>query len=499
MINKQNYKILHLEDLPTDAGLAEREISKVLENYTLKVVETEEDFRLALDKFNPDIVISDFKLPSFDGMSALKIVLEKKPTVPVIILTGSMNEDTAVECIKAGAMDYVIKEHIKRLGPAILNALEQKKIKHENNIALQQIKLLGTSIEKSPVSVVVTNSKGELEYVNPKFNELTGYSAEEVLGKNMSILKSGKHSKEFYSKMWEAILTGEDWKGEIINRRKSGKLYWESMAISSILDENGEISHFIGIKEDISEKKNILKELTDAKNKAEESERLKTAFLHNISHEIRTPMNSIVGFTSLLNEPDLTPELQNQYVNIITHSSDQLLSIISDIISIATIEAGQAKINKTEFNINGILRLLHDQFLLQAEEKGISFDCVSCLTNEELFIVTDEIKLTQILSNLISNALKFTNKGSILLGYKLKNNELEFFIKDTGIGIPLDMFAEIFDRFRQMENTRSLQFGGSGLGLSISKAYVELLGGKMWLKSEINKGSTFFFTIPKLN
>jgi DNA-binding NtrC family response regulator len=181
------YRILHVEDLKSDADLAEREISKVLNNYSLIVVETESDFITSLGKFNPHLVISDFMLPSFDGMRALKIVLEKSPDTPVIMLTGSMNEDTAVDCIKSGAADYVIKEHIKRLGAAILNALQQKEIKIEKKKALDHIKLLSKSIAKSAVGIVITDSSGNLEYVNPKFTEITGYTENEVYGKKYAL------------------------------------------------------------------------------------------------------------------------------------------------------------------------------------------------------------------------------------------------------------------------------------------------------------------------
>ncbi len=238
------------------------------------------------------------------------------------------------------------------------------------------------------------------------------------------------------------------------------------------------------------------RELVIAKDKAEESDHLKTAFLHNISHEIRTPLNSIMGFTEFMSNPDLAPEKRKHFAEIVQRSSCQLLSVISDIVSIATIEAGQVRIAEKENNLNSTLRLLHEQFLQKAQEQNVSLNLNHLLPDNDAKIITDETKLVQVLTNLIGNALKFTQQGYVNFGYRLKDNELEFFVEDTGIGIPPEMHHEIFERFRQVETTTTRQFGGSGLGLSISKAYVELMGGKMWLISEPGKGSAFYFTIP---
>lgn len=232
-----------------------------------------------------------------------------------------------------------------------------------------------------------------------------------------------------------------------------------------------------------------------AKEKAEESDQLKTAFLHNISHEIRTPMNSIVGFSEFINEPNLRSQKRKEFTKIIVKSSNQLLSIISDIVNIATIEAGQAKVSEKEVDLNTTLRLLQAQFIPQANEKNIDIKLTHLLPDNEVRILSDETKLIQILTNLIGNALKFTRKGVINFGYKKCGNELEFFVQDSGIGIPPEMHEEIFKRFRQVETNSTRQFGGSGLGLSISKAYAELLGGRMWMSSEVGKGSTFYFAI----
>lgn len=249
------------------------------------------------------------------------------------------------------------------------------------------------------------------------------------------------------------------------------------------------------IFQDITERKVSEQELIHAKEKAEESDKLKTAFLHNISHEIRTPMNAIVGFSTLLGEPENDEATRKSYIDVIMQSSNHLLAIISDIVDISNIEANLIKIVKNEVDTNIVLNSLYNQFLPRANEKKIHIDFETSLPDSEATIVTDKTKLTQILTNMINNALKFTDKGSVHVTCDLKDNFLEFSVSDTGIGISEQHHKKIFDRFYQVQNSVSRLYEGTGLGLAISKAYVELLGGRLWLESEPGVGSTFYFTV----
>jgi len=247
---------------------------------------------------------------------------------------------------------------------------------------------------------------------------------------------------------------------------------------------------------DITSRKKAEAEIIAAKEKAEESDRLKTAFLHNVSHEIRTPMNAIMGFSTLLNDPGLTVSDRSQFTEIISQSGNQLLSIINDIVDLASIESGQMKINIRKININSALRSLCEQFSYKEKPQKIILGVRIPLPDDEAEIMTDGTKLVQILSNLVNNAFKFTVNGRIDFGYEMKEEFLEFFVKDTGIGIPPEYHSRIFERFYQVDNTVSRQYTGTGLGLSICKAYVELLGGTIWLNSKPGEGTTFYFTIP---
>ena len=243
-------------------------------------------------------------------------------------------------------------------------------------------------------------------------------------------------------------------------------------------------------------RKQVESELIKAKEKAEESDRLKSAFLANMSHEIRTPMNGILGFTELLKEPHLTGEEQQQYISIIEKSGDRMLNTINDIISISKIESGQMDVSISETNINEQIEYIYSFFKPEVEQKGIHLSLKNTLPAQQAIIKTDTEKVYAILTNLVKNAVKFTSTGSIEIGYEKKAKYLEFFVKDTGIGIPVDRRYAIFDRFVQAQVGNRRAFQGAGLGLSISKAYVEMLGGRIWVESEEGKGSIFYFTIP---
>jgi len=619
-LENQPIRILFAEDLPADAELARREIKKGGLEFIYKVVDTEPDFRKQLDEFNPHVVVSDYSMPTFDGMTALKITLAHSAFLPIIILTGSMNEETAVACMKAGATDYVIKEQIKRLPYAVMDAIEKSRDKQEkdriekqlqqsleefkdlingmnetvwimhtdgtlldvNERACQvlgysreeltklglygvdynlskndieklaermkkekkqffhtvhttkegikipveinsslikyrgqtailsvardisdrlkiedELRLLSRSVEQSPASTVITDVEGRIEYVNSTFTKITGYSFDEVKGSTPRIFKSGEQSTEFYEELWGTLLSGQEWHGELINRKKSGEEFWEDISISPIMNNKGEITHFVSVREDITKKKRMIEDLMVAKERAEESDRLKSAFLANMSHEIRTPMNGILGFTELLKEPKLTGEEKVQYVEIIQKSGKRMLDTINDLIDISTIESGTLEVNYSKVNVKEQLNYFYNFFKPEAESRGLQIFCHSPLTDDEAAIVTDAEKLNAALSNLIKNAIKYTNEGKIEFGYKKESaHQLEFFVKDTGIGIEKERQSSVFKRFVQADNSLSKPYEGAGLGLSIAKGYIEKLGGKIWLDSEKGKGSSFYFTVP---
>ncbi len=548
-----NIKILIAEDLPADALLNEREARKTFQNVSLKIVDSEEGFIRALKEFKPDIVLSDYNMPGFNGLEALKITVAIAPTTPVIIVTGSVNEETAVECMRAGANNYVLKEQLRRLGPALQHALEEKQTKEAHLKAQQDLieseqryRLL---FDLSPIGVILQNENGFIINVNDHICEMLNYLSHEMIGQHISLIAVDS-TPEDISKNIVDILSGERLKHELKTRKKEGEILITSITETSIKMPDGTIG-IMSIVEDISERKKneeLLKkkseELTEqykklsllninlqsnlkllnqtneelasaktiqekmvndlkiAKEKAEESDKLKSAFLANMSHEIRTPLNAIIGFSDLICEKQLHDASIQGYREIIKNSGDRLLQIINDIIDLSKLEAGSLKLNLVPTNL---AHLADNAFKAHVRTENalkkkhiIEMNLIIDDEVKELQIKTDPIRVQQILDNFITNALKYTKQGKIdihLSRQFIKGvNSIVFQVKDTGIGIPAEKQNIIFVRFRQVEEEGYHQ--GAGLGLSISKGLTDLLGGSIWFRSSPGIGSTFSFSIP---
>lgn len=355
--------------------------------------------------------------------------------------------------------------------------------------------LLKSTIESTADGLLVVDTGGKIMLYNRKFAEMWKIPDE--------LLATGEDRKllEFVR---EQLLKPEEFLDQV------HQLYSDPVSITFDFIEftdgrhyarysqpqliNGVLSGRVWSFRDITQAKMVEQELIAAKEKAEEGDRLKMAFLHNVSHEIRTPMNAIIGFSSLLDEKGVSEEERHQYAMIISQSSNQLLSIITDIVDIANVESGQVKPNIAAMDLNSTLNNLYTQFSYKRND--VEMNLSLGMPDDQSHILTDGTKLIQILSNLIGNALKFTAEGRIDFGYLLSGDMLEFYVKDTGIGVPPEHLEKIFDRFYQVDGASTRQFGGTGLGLSICKAYTGFLGGTIRAESEEGKGSCFVFTIP---
>ncbi len=305
----------------------------------------------------------------------------------------------------------------------------------------------------------------------------------------------GKTSKSKAKEMIQMALNSGTHRFEWYHRRKNGEIFPAEILLTAIsTDPNKRVIH--AVCRDITTRKRDQQELIKAKEKAEESDRLKTAFLANMSHEIRTPMNGILGFASLLKIPDLNREQFTKYVAIIEKSGLRMLNIINDLMNISKIESGQMEVIKGFCNINEQIEYLHTFFKPEAEKEELDLQYSTTLSHEKAIIYTDSEKLYAVLANLIKNAIKYSHYGNIQFGYERKDDKLIFYVSDTGIGVPKERQSAIFERFIQADIEDKKAKEGAGLGLAIAKAYVEMLDGKIWLDSEVGKGTTFFFTIP---
>ena len=352
-------------------------------------------------------------------------------------------------------------------------------------------------IEQVGESIVITNLDGSILYVNPAFEKLTGYSRDEAIGQNPRILKSGQHPESFYLEMWSALLRGEVWSGEFVNKRKDGSLFQEEGTIAPIKNKEGMIVNFVAVKRDITLRKKAEAELAQAREKAESANRAKSEFLANMSHEIRTPMNGIIGMTELALETDLSPD-QREFLRMVKSSADSLLSLINDILDFSRIEAGKLEFETLDFLLRDALEDTIKALGFRAAQKGIELACL-VLPDVPDRLQGDPNRIRQIVVNLVGNAIKFTTVGEIVVQVEVQEKSgdevlLHFSVRDTGVGIAPEKQQAIFEAFTQADSSMTRKFGGTGLGLSISSRLVSMMGGRIWVESMPGQGSTFHFT-----
>ncbi len=373
------------------------------------------------------------------------------------------------------------------------NITEEKKSESE-------YKKLNQAILQSPIAVIITDKEGYIEFFNPAFCKITGWNDQEIIGKKPSILKSGYHPANYYEKLWKTISAGNEWQGEFKNRKKNGEFYWELASISPIRNSFGNITHFVKIAENITYLKKIERDLKKAKLDAERANDYKNDFLANMSHEIRTPINTIIGFSELLKNENVSSQKRNKYSEIIEENSQALLRLIDDIIDVAKIEANELKIKKEACSLGDLfaeLEMTYNNFLKRKQKTNLELIFHLPKEAHHDVIFTDPYRLKQILNNLFLNALKYTETGHIEIGYTILNDtKLRYFVSDTGAGISAARQKNIFKRYTYTSNPTVNESTGSGLGLSICKDLANLLGGDIEVRSVEGEGSVFFVTLP---
>ena len=363
----------------------------------------------------------------------------------------------------------------------------------ERKQAEEELQKLYVATEQGPAAVVITDTEGNIEYVNAMFSKISGYSASEILGKQLRILKHAKKTNSDISQVWEAVANGLEWRGEYYNKRKDGTYYWESTLISPIKDNEGRITNFLAIQEDISEKKKTFEELLIAKEKAEQANHVKNVFLANMSHELRTPLIGILGYSEMLSS-HLKGEAHEMAKGII-RSGNRLLKTLNLILDLTKVESDKFELDKNVIDLNEEIELAYHIFKEAALDKKLDFKLnISC---RGLYANVDEKMFKIILENLISNAIKFTDRGKIILSAGMEGKDTVYIkVEDTGIGIAKEYHDIIFEEFRQVSEGINRDFQGTGLGLSITRKYTEILGGKISLESSLGAGSVFTIRFP---
>ncbi len=540
----KTYDILVVDDTPDSLRL----LTSVLieQGYQVRPVLSGKKALSSAQARPPDLVLLDIMMPDMDGFAVCKALKADDRThdIPIMFISALYEPFDKVKGFALGAVDYITKpfhaeEVVARVRAhvsayAMREHLQEQNIRLEREIAERQrveqnLRKFSRAIEQSASTIVITDQHGKIEFVNPAFTQITGYTLDEALGKTPGVLKSGKHSPEFYQALWRTIRSGEVWQGEFINKKKDDTLYWERATISPVKDEHGSITHFVAVKDDITRQKQAEKALRQAKFEADSANRAKSEFLANMSHELRTPMNGILGYTQLmLHDAQLSPK-QRRAVETIHRSGEHLLEMINDVLDLAKIEAGKIDLSSRDFLLSRALRTIIDMTRIRAKQKGLSFSYEPAANLPEV-VYGDEKRLRQILINLLGNAVKFTEKGSVSLrvfeldeahgvhdfaasdafsasstqerpdskthnlNHLKTHTTLRFEIEDTGIGIPPENLLDIFHPFQQVGS--HLSGGeGTGLGLTISARIIQLMNSTICVESTPGQGSRFWFDL----
>ena len=636
-------QILVIEDSRADFALVERELRKMAQTCYCRRVQSPDELETALRQISWDAVLADYIVPGMRFEDNLALLSERLPNVPIILVSGSIGEERAVELLKLGVWDLALKDNLTRLVFVLERSLHEaeearhlQRIKgelresrerdydliessrdficthdlegrllsvnqavakslgysreqllgmnlsdimthgtragfsayleqirqsgaargqmrvrtatgqtrwweYDNSLRTEgvprplvrgmahditerknseaQLRKLSLAVEQSPESIVITDRQARIEYVNDSFVRVSGYAREELIGQNPRILHSGRTPRETYDQFWDALAHGRSWRGELYNRRRDGSEYIEFAVVTPIRQADGEVSHYVAVKEDITEKKHMGAELdrhrfhleelvatrtaqlAEAWLRAEVASQAKSRFLSNMSHEIRTPMNAIIGLTHLLRRADPTPE-QAERLGKLDAAAQHLLAVINDILDLSKIEADKLELERIDFPLSAVLDHVGSLISDQARQKGLTLG-IEC-GDVPPWLSGDPTRLRQALLNYASNAVKFTERGAIVLRARLEDGPkpaqnadellVRFEVEDSGIGIAEERRELLFHPFEQADTSATRKYGGTGLGLSITLRLAQLMGGGAGFESEAGRGSTFWFT-----
>ena len=493
----QPRRILIVEDSADDAELSVRALRRGGCDLTYQRVDTPDAMRSALQGSTWDLVIADYSMPHFNGLAALKMLRDTGLDLPFILVSGKVGEEVAVEAMRCGADDYVLKSNLARLPLAVERELRDSEVRVERNRAEARYRSL---VDRVPVGLFRISQAGDILEFNPALIDMLGFQDGDSL-KKADVAELWLRPQE--RARFEAVIERE---GVVKNfememRRRDGSVIWCEQSARAVYDAAGKVGHWEGVLVDVTSRKLAEEEANRARDRvrdlALETARLRSDFLASMSHEIRTPLTGIIGTGELLSRFDLTPE-QRRLIEIIRSSGELLLTIVNDILDFSKLADGKVVLEKLDFDLLEMTEGLVDSFAAAARAKGIELAMYVDL-KMTTGLLGDQGRLCQVLNNLVANAIKFTEHGEVTVRVTETEDAtggvlVRFEIADTGIGIPFAAQGRLFQPFVQAESSTSRRFGGTGLGLVIAAKLTDQMGGEIGFESDPGKGSNFHFT-----
>lgn len=493
----RSLRLLIVEDSPDDAELTVRVLRRAGFELVSRRVETPAAMRMALREKEWDVVIADYSMPQFSGLAALELLRKSRIELPFILVSGTLGEDKAVAAMRRGADDYVLKNNLARLPLAVERELREYEVRAERNRAQERYRSLA---ERVPVGLFRVSPAGEIVEANPALAEMLGFGdGDGIKGANISELWLRQDERERLLSILQRDGVAQNFTMEI--RRPDGNVIWCEQNARAVFDPPGTVAYYEGVLVDVTARKRAEEEANRARDRvrdlALETAQLREDFLASMSHEIRTPLVGIIGTGELLSHSDLNQE-QRRLLEIIRSSSELLLTIVNDILDFSKLAAGRVELEKLDFDLVEMAQSAVDSLAATARAKGIKLT-LHADTKMPTALRGDQSRLRQILSNLVANAIKFTERGEVTVRVTWVEETaddvlLRFDVIDTGIGIPLAVQPRLFQPFVQAEGSTHRRFGGTGLGLVIAAKLTEQMGGRIGFESEPGKGSNFHFT-----
>ncbi|MAT38758.1 MAG: hypothetical protein CL946_04060 [Ectothiorhodospiraceae bacterium] len=484
--------ILHLEDSSNDAELVQLLLAENDIDAKIKLVQTRPEFVDALDNDTFDLILADYKLPAFDGVSAMELAREKAPEIPFIFVSGSIGEEVAIDAMKHGATDYVIKHHINRLVPAVHRALQAQEEQRALLAEKETNKRLGEILQSTSDVVAMADTNGMTTFMNMAGRDLIGIPESEDL--------TNVHLTEYTPDWANDLISGEGlptairkghWQGESAIKCRDGRIVPVSQVIIAHKDRHGNLLYFSTVIRDMSEWKEAEKELRTAKERAEESDRLKDNFIAMMSHEIRTPLNVIMGYSNFLRETlegEVDEDLQMCFTSI-DQAGYRLMRTVENILNISSIRVGTYRAKKERVVLHEAVQQLSNQMKRLVADKPVELTFEN--KGSSPIITVDKYSFEQAITNLVENAIKFTEEGGVVIRSYSQGNLACIDIADTGVGISDEYIPKLFTIFSQEEEGYTRPFEGLGLGLALTKQYMDMNEGKVEVQSEKGAGTTF--------